>query len=210
MGRALVARPVDCICYKSINNSDEKCEQPMTFIELLDSVPAYAKDLKLNLSSLLQQQELNEQQVWGTVAASAMASRNPQILKTLLAEAAAHLSPQALEAAKSAAAIMGMNNVYYRFQHLTKNPKYATLPARLRMNVLRTHGIDPVDFELWCTAVSAINGCGLCVDSHEKILRDKGVSEEAILAAVRLASVIHGLATVFDTETVAPSQAVPV
>jgi alkyl hydroperoxide reductase subunit D len=210
MGRALVARPVDCICYKSINNSDEKCEQPMTFIELLDSVPAYAKDLKLNLSSLLQQQELNEQQVWGTVAASAMASRNPQILETLLAEAAAHLSPQALEAAKSAAAIMGMNNVYYRFQHLTKNPKYATLPARLRMNVLRTHGIDPVDFELWCTAVSAINGCGLCVDSHEKILRDKGVSEEAILAAVRLASVIHGLATVFDTETVAPSQAVPV
>jgi alkyl hydroperoxide reductase subunit D len=78
------------------------------------------------------------------------------------------------------------------------------------MNVLRTHGIDPVDFELWCTAVSAINGCGLCVDSHEQILRGKGMSEESILAAVRLASVIHGLATVFDAEAVAPSPAVPV
>ena len=146
----------------------------MTLNELLDTVPAYAKDLKLNLSSLLQQQELNEQQIWGTAAASAVASRNPQLLQTVLTEAALHLSPQALDAAKSAAAVMGMNNIYYRFQHLAKNPKYATLPARLRMNVLRTHGIDPVDFELWCAAVSAINGCGACVDSHEQVLRKKG------------------------------------
>ena len=182
----------------------------MTLNELLDTVPAYAKDLKLNLSSLLQQQELSEQQIWGTVAASAIASRNPQVIAAALAEAATHLSPQTLEAAKSAAAVMGMNNVYYRFQHLAKNPKYATLPARLRMNVLRTHGVDPADFELWCTAVSAINGCGLCVDSHEQVLRGKGVSEELILAAVRLASVIHGLATVFDTEAVVPSQAITV
>jgi len=71
-------------------------------------------------------------------------------------------------------------------------------------------GIDPVDFELWCTAVSAINGCGLCVDSHEQVLRGKGMTEETILAAVRLASVIHGLATVFDTEAVLPSQPVTV
>jgi alkyl hydroperoxide reductase subunit D len=77
------------------------------------------------------------------------------------------------------------------------------------MNVLRNHGIDAVDFELWCTAVSAINGCGLCVDSHEQVLRDKGMSEESILAAVRLASVIHALATVFDTEAVVPSPTVP-
>ena len=181
----------------------------MTLTELLDAVPAYAKDLKLNLSTLLQQQELNEQQIWGTVAASAVASRNPQVIQALLTEAASHLSPQALEAAKSAAAVMGMNNIYYRFQHLAKNPKYATLPARLRMNVLRNHGIESVDFELWCTAVSAINGCGLCVDSHEQILRGKGMSEESILAAVRLASVIHGLAAVFDTEAVVPSPTVP-
>ena len=77
------------------------------------------------------------------------------------------------------------------------------------MNALRNHGIDPIDFELWCTAVSAINGCGLCVDSHEQVLRNKGMTEESILAAVRLAAVIHGLATVFDTEAVVPSPAVP-
>ncbi len=181
----------------------------MTLNELLDTVPAYAKDLKLNFSTLLQQQELNEQQIWGTVAASAIASRNPQFIQAALAEAASHLSLPALEAAKGAAAIMGMNNIYYRFQHLAKNPKYTTLPARLRMNISRTHGIDPVDFELWCTAVSAINGCGACVDSHEQVIRNKGMSEESILAAVRLASVINGLATVFDTEAVAPSSTAP-
>lgn len=181
----------------------------MTLNELLDTVPAYAKDLKLNLSSLLQQQELTEQQIWGTAVASTIASRNSELLEAVLSEAAKHLSPQALEAAKSAAAVMGMNNVYYRFQHLAKNPKYATLPARLRMNVLRTHGIDPVDFELWSIAVSAINGCGMCIDSHEQVLRGKGMSEESIIAAVGLAAVIHGLATVFDAENIVPSQMVP-
>jgi len=142
--------------------------------------------------------------------ASAVAARNPRLTQTVLAEAASHLSPQALDAAKGAAAIMSMNNVYYRFLHLTRNEKYATLPARLRMNVLRTHGIDPVDFELWCTAVSAINGCGACVDSHEQAIRNKGTSEDTILAVVRVASVVHGLATVFDTESVAAAQPVAV
>src|ERR1035437_8379918 len=104
----------------------------MTLNELLDTVPADAKDLKLNLLNLLQKQELNELQIWGTVVASAVASRNPQVLQTVLAESALHLSPQALEAAKSAAAVMGMNNIYYRFQHLAKNPKYATRPCAWR------------------------------------------------------------------------------
>ena len=67
------------------------------------------------------------------------------------------------------------------------------------MNVIRTHGIDQLDFELWCIAVSAINGCGACVDSHEKVLKEKGFGEEKILAAVRIASVLHAIAVVLDT-----------
>jgi alkyl hydroperoxide reductase subunit D len=175
----------------------------MTLEELLETTPAYAKDLKLNLSSLLRQTELNEQQIWGTAVASAIASRNPKLLEALSAEANQHLSAQAMEAAKTAAALMGMNNIYYRFLHLTSNPKYATIPARLRMNGIRTHGIDHNDFELWCTAVSAINGCGACVESHQRALLERGVSEETILAAVRIAAVIHGLAGVFDGEAIA-------
>jgi alkyl hydroperoxide reductase subunit D len=175
----------------------------MTINELLETVPAYARDLKLNLSSLLSQPELTEQQTWGTIVASAVASRNVEILQAAIADAAEHLSPQALEAAKGAAAVMGMNNVYYRFVHLASNEKYGTIPARLRMNILRSHGVDTADFELWCTAVSAINGCGACVDSHEKTLRDKGIREESIVATVRIASVIHGLASVLEAERAA-------
>jgi lipoyl-dependent peroxiredoxin subunit D len=179
----------------------------MTFDALMDTIPSYAKDLKLNFSSVVRQQtELNEQQAWGTVVASAIASRNQQFILAALEEGATHLSPEALEASKAAAAIMGMNNIFYRFLHLTSNEKYSTMRAGLRMNVMRTHGIDPLDFELWSTAVSAINGCGTCVDSHEKMLREKGVNEEKILAAVRIASVVHAIAVVLDAEQVSAPQ----
>jgi alkyl hydroperoxide reductase subunit D len=141
--------------------------------QLLSSIPEYAKDLKLNLQTVLRQQELTEQQTWGTVVACAMASRNPTVLSELLADAATHLQPTAMEAAKSAAAMMGMNNVYYRFQHLSEHENYSTIPARLRMNVMRNHGSDPLDFELWCLAVSAINACGKCIVAHDRALRER-------------------------------------
>lgn len=171
--------------------------------ELIETLPDYAKDLRLNFNSLVRQQtELTAQQKWGTLVASAMACRNATLTAAVMAEAGQHISVQVMDAAKAAAAIMAMNNVYYRFQHLSNNEKYASLPARLRMNVMRTHGVDAVDFELWAIAVSAINACGKCVSSHEQVLREKNITEEVILAAVRLASVVHGVATVLDAVTV--------
>jgi alkyl hydroperoxide reductase subunit D len=175
----------------------------MNLDELMERVPAYAKDLKLNFTSIVRQQsELTSQQLWGTIVSCAVAARNPELTQAALQEGAEKLSPEAFEAAKAAAALMGMNNIFYRFSHLTRNEKYSTMPARLRMNVIRTHGIEQADFELWCAAVSAINACPACVDSHERVVREKGISEEAVLAAVRVASIIHGLACVFDAENV--------
>ncbi len=175
----------------------------MSLESLKNRLPDYARDLKLNLGSLATEPGLTEQQRAGTFVASALAAREPSTIRAILAEFGPRLSPEALTAAKAAAAIMGMNNVFYRFLHLTKNEKYRTLPARLRMNVIRSHGVDQQDFELWCTAVSAINGCGACVDSHEHTLREKGMSEETILAAVRVASIAHAIASVFNAETAA-------
>lgn len=174
----------------------------MTLEALRESFPPYAKDLQLNLSNVLQQVELTPQQSWGTAVASAIACRHRVLLEAVVAEAKTKLSPEALEAAHAAAAIMGMNNVYYRFLHLTSNEKYRTMRARLRMNVIRSHGIEPVDFELWCVAVSAINACQACVESHERVAREKGLSEEAVLAAVRIASVLHAVAAVLDASVV--------
>ena len=145
----------------------------MTLDALMESIPAYAKDLKLNLSSALRQTELNEQQLWGTVAACAMASRNSDLIAAVLEEAAKHLTPQALDAAKGASAIMAMNNIFYRFVHLSSNANYENMRSGLRMNVIRTHGIDQLDFELWCIAVSAINGCGACIDSRARSISSR-------------------------------------
>jgi alkyl hydroperoxide reductase subunit D len=177
----------------------------MTIEQLLALCPEYAKDLRLNFTNLLRQAELTEQQTWGTLVATAMAARNPGLLDAILREAAGHLSPPALNAARAAAAVMGMNNIFYRFRHLSSNKQYEVIPARLRMQAIRNHGGDPVDFELWCLAVSAINGCGACVDAHEKVLREKGVAEESVLAAVRIAAVVHGLAAVLDAVPAPPA-----
>lgn len=174
----------------------------MTLDELAEKIPDYAKDLRLNLSSVLKQAELSDQQTWGLAIASAHAARNAALYDAILQESTGKISAQAVEAAKSAAAIMGMNNIYYRFQHLAENEQYSTIPARLRMNVIRTHGVDPQDFELWATAVSAVNGCGKCIVAHEKVLREKNVSQEVIVAAVRIASVFHAIAAVLDAERV--------
>ena len=170
----------------------------MSLEALLESIPAYAKDIKLNLSSVLKQTELTPQQLWGTAIACAIASRNQAVLNSISVESRSHITEQAADAARTAAAIMSMNNIYYRFLHLTDNEKYKQAPARLRMQGIRTHGIDQADFELWCTAVSAINNCKTCVASHEQVLREKGISEEQVAAAVRIAAVIHATAVTLD------------
>ena len=172
----------------------------MSIEALKDALPDYAKDLKLNLSSLANESLLTEQQRAGTFIACALASRERSTTSAILDEFSAKLSPEALNAAQAAASIMAMNNIYYRFTHLASAPDYKTLPARLRMNVIGKPGIDKTDFELWCLAVSAINGCGVCIDSHEKILRDAGFSAEQIQAAVRIAAVVHAVTATLDGE----------
>lgn len=173
----------------------------MSLEALLESLPAYAKDLKLNLGAVLRQPELTPNQIWGTAVACAIASRNATLRNVILEEAGKAIEPQVVEAAKAASAIMGMNNVYYRFLHLVEHPKYSEIRAGLRMNMLRMHGTSPVDFELFCEAVSAINGCGACVASHDRVVREKGLSEETVLAAIRIASVVHAVAVVLDAES---------
>jgi len=173
----------------------------MTIEALKDSLPDYAKDLKLNLSSLAGETLLTEQQRAGTFIACALAARHPATIRAVMASFAPALSPEALAAAKAAAAIMAMNNIYYRFTHLVGTPDYQTLPARLRMNAIAKPGVDKADFELWCLAVSAINGCGVCIDSHEKILRAAGLTAEQIQASVRIAAVVHAVAATLDGES---------
>jgi alkyl hydroperoxide reductase subunit D len=175
-------------------------EIPMSIDALKDALPDYARDQKLNLSSLLNDAILTEQQRWGALLATALASRNPQVIAAVAAEAGARLSPEAVQAAKAAASVMAMNNIYYRFVHLAGDPDYRTLPAKLRMNVIGRPGVEKLDFELWSLAVSAINGCGMCIEAHDAALKQAGASREAIQQAVRIAAVIHAVAVTLEAE----------
>jgi lipoyl-dependent peroxiredoxin subunit D len=177
----------------------------MSIETLKDLLPEYARDLKLNLSTLAAEPSLSEQQRAGTFIACALASRHKATTNAIFGEFGPKLSPEALVAARAAAAIMGMNNIYYRFTHLASAPDYKTMPARLRMNVIAKPGVDKVDFELWCLAVSAINGCGVCIDSHEKVLRAAGFTTEQVQASVRIAATVHAIAAVLDGEDAEPS-----
>jgi alkyl hydroperoxide reductase subunit D len=162
-------------------------------------LPDYAKDLKLNIGSLASEPSLTTQQRAGTFVVSALASRNAEVTAAIVGEFGPQLSAEALTAAKAAAAIMGMNNIYYRFTHLVGG-SYPQMPAKLRMNVMAKPGVDKADFELWSLAVSAVNGCGMCMESHEKVVRAAGLTSEQVQSAVRIAAVVHAVAATLDGE----------
>jgi alkyl hydroperoxide reductase subunit D len=166
----------------------------MNIQTLKEQLPQSAKDIKLNLSTVLSEEgspELNLNQIYSIALACAYAVKSKNLIEALLEEA--RLPDACIEAAKSAASIMAMNNIYYRFVHLVSDKSYASMPAKLRMNVIGNPGIDKIDFELSCLAVSAINGCGMCMDAHAKTLEQAGLSKIAIQSAVRVAAVIHAV-----------------
>jgi alkyl hydroperoxide reductase subunit D len=172
----------------------------MSLDALRDALPAYAKDLSLNLSTLAAETTLDDQQKWGTFLASAYAVGTPEVVRQIEAAATPFMTPEALDAAKASAAIMGMNNIYYRALHLMHNQEYRTLPARLRMNVIANPGAPKLDFELWSTAVSAINGCGACLDAHEAELRNHGATNVQVQAALRIGAVVNAVSRVMAAE----------
>jgi alkyl hydroperoxide reductase subunit D len=169
----------------------------MTLPEIRESLKDYARDIKLNLSSVLTEEgasDLTQEQIWAVALACAYATRQITLAEAILSEAQTKISPETVEACKAAATIMGLNNVYYRFTHLAEDPEYRNLPARLRMNVIGKPGIAKADFELLCLAISAIAGCGACVNAHIAEVKKAGLTNQAVQSAVRIASTINATA----------------
>ncbi|MGH8146413.1 MAG: carboxymuconolactone decarboxylase family protein [Rhodanobacteraceae bacterium] len=169
--------------------------------QLKSQLPSYAKDLRLNLESVLSEggaPGLSQKQIALVALASAIASRHAPLTEALAQFASQHADEKELDGARTAAAVMGMTNIYYRFLHLVENEEYATLRAGLRMNAIANPGGDKIDFDLASVAVSAINGCGSCVASHERALRKHGVAAQAVQSAARIASVVHAVAVALE------------
>jgi alkyl hydroperoxide reductase subunit D len=173
----------------------------MSALETLrNALPASAKDIKLNLQSVLQAESLTAAQRWGVAVASAIAARNPKLTAAVVEQAQREVEAPVLDDAAAAATLMAMNNVYYRFRHVVGKPSYADRPARLRMNRLVNPATNKTDFELFSLAVSAINGCETCVRSHEDVVTKGGLSEDQVNDAVRIASVIHAAAVALEVD----------
>jgi alkyl hydroperoxide reductase subunit D len=171
----------------------------MSALDLVrDAVPEPARDLKLNLQSLMAETSLSPAQRWGVAVTAAVTSRNVRLREAVLADAREAVDAAVIDDAVAAAAIMGMNNVYYRFRHLVENPSYKDKPARLRMNRLAKPAGSKLDFELFSLAASAITGCGTCMQAHEKVVLAGGLTEDQVHDAVRLAAVVHGAAIALD------------
>ena len=166
--------------------------------ELRAAIPDAARDIRLNLQSVLEQGSLTAEQRWGVAVATAIAARNPRLRDAIVADARAAVDPAVLDDAFAAASLMAMNNIYYRFRHMVGKPSYADRPARLRMQRIAKPATNRVDFELFCLAVSAINGCEMCIRSHEDAVLTGGLSEEKVQDAVRIAAVVFGAAVALE------------
>jgi alkyl hydroperoxide reductase subunit D len=162
--------------------------------KLRDALPEPAKDTRLNLQSVLTASSLTPVQLWGTAVAASIATRNAEVAHAIVTDAHEVVEPNVIEDAKAAASLMAMNNVYYRFRHMVGKESYNTKPARLRMNWMAKPLGSKVDFELYCLAVSAINGCEMCIRSHEQVVIEGGLSEEQVHDAVRIAATIQAAA----------------
>ncbi len=175
----------------------------MNFEELKDSIPDYAKDLRLNLSSLRTPiPGMTETQVLGCMLACAIAAKNPLLVQAVYDEAQSQLRPEDIAGAQTAAVLMAMNNVYYRFLDQSGHEDYGKARVNLRMNGMVSQPAHAADFELWSLAVSAMNGCSTCVKSHRAKLEEEGVDPEIIRQGARIAAVIQAVATVLTSQDI--------
>ena len=169
----------------------------MSIETLKDPLGDYAKDIRLNLGSVLSPEgapDLTQNQIYGIALATAYATKNHAVIHAVATEAAGTLSAEEVNAARAAASVMAMNNIYYRFIHLVQDEQYKKLPAKLRMNVIGAPGIAKVDFELYSLAVSAINGCGMCMEAHVHEVVKGGASPLGVQSTIRIAAVINAAA----------------
>ena len=173
--------------------------------QLRSAIPDAARDIRLNLQAVLRGGALTDAQRWGVAAAAAVAARHPRLREAVISAAGAAAGPAVVEDAKAAAALMAMNNVYYRFRHMVGKPVYGEKPAGLRMNRLVQPATNRTDFELMALAVSALNGCEMCVRAHEKTVTEGGLTADHVNDAVRIAATIYAAAVALEAGETEPA-----
>jgi lipoyl-dependent peroxiredoxin subunit D len=162
---------------------------------LRESLPDFARDIKLNIQNVLGMTTLTPAQIWGVAVAAAYTAKNEKLIGALLLDAkSAGVEDGVIEDAKASALLMSMNNVYYRFRHVMEKEDYEQKPARLRMSRLVQVTSNKTDFELFSLCVSAINNCVACMKAHEKVVLEHEMTTDQVHDAIRIAATVNAMA----------------
>lgn len=157
----------------------------------------YLADLKINFKNSFESEHLNKKEI-ALLGVALSVNAGNRILRQFFRENAAAEGATEAEIAEAVgcASLLSANNVFYRFRHFVNKEKYNEIPARVKMNIMARPVGGKEFFELMSLAVSAVNGCEMCVKSHESSLMELGSKEERVFEAVRLAAVITSLTKV--------------
>ncbi len=159
------------------------------------TLPEFAFDVVDTFRRAVASELLTATQTWGVILASAYTTRNNRLIKVMENAASAHINATTINAARMAASVMSMNNVYWRFWHYVDDKDYLQIKSDLAQESFHSHGIEDIDFEMMCLAVSDINICSGCLRTHSRGLLREGVAKEQVMHIVRLAATVHGMAT---------------
>lgn len=157
----------------------------------------YLADLKINFKNSFESEFLSKKEI-GLLGVALAVNANNAVLREFFRANASNEGASAEEIAEAVAcsSLLSANNVFYRFRHFLNKEKYNEIPARIKMNIMARPVGGKEFFELISLAVSAVNGCEMCVKSHEASLIELGSKEERVFEAIRLASVITSLSKV--------------
>lgn len=171
--------------------------------DLKNNFTDYAKDIRINLENLFNEENslLTKKQILATALACAYACKEKTLIKIMESELLNIVDSQELRGVKIAAIMMAMNNIYYRFLHLTGDKEFSQMPAGLRMRSIIDHGVSKDEFEIFSLAISVINGCSSCIDAHINQLINHQYSKLQIQAIVKIAATMSATAQMLQIES---------
>lgn len=165
--------------------------------QVKNSIPDHSKDIRLNLDAVINRSLLSEVDTHACAVAAAIAAGNGELAHAIITSGKLDEFPKELEAAKTAASLMGMNNVWYPYVEMTGDPDLKGLPAGLRMNAYANHaGVTKKQFELYALVASIIGKCHFCVKNHYDTLKKEGMTVQELHHAGKIAAVINAIGKV--------------
>ena len=165
--------------------------------QVKESIPDHSLDIKLNLDAVINRSGLDPVDTHAVAYASALAAGNGGLAFEIEHNGPLFNDEKVREAAKTAAALMGMNNIYYPFVEMTDDPDLKGLQIGLSMNAYSNHGgVTKKQFEMYALAASIVGKCHFCVKIHYDVLKKEGMTLQELQMVGKIASVINAIGKV--------------